>query len=634
MTITEIARLAGVSVSTVSKIVNHKDESISAETRERVLAVVKAHNYRPYASVPSGGRLGAIGVLMREHSGPIEQGIIAAATAKGYATAFRSCGHDQASLYANVNALIGLRVDGLILDDTDENGELRAAAARAGIPCIRIGSFESIGIIDDVSLEYEQYPAIDYERLGFAITEKLIEHGHAAIACLLADGARTRGFFQGYKRCLFEHGITLDTSLVFQDDEEPPMDKIAMHEFSGIVCSHFHRALELYKMASDLHYDIPYDLSVATLRGEEGSYPYPDISSISIPRRALGKSLAEYLIAHIEKTEPDAPVLEDFSLSSLGSIGMPYTSRTERIVTVGSINVDNYLMFDRMPHAGTSTTAPSSEMFPGGKALNEAIGVARLGHAAAIIGRVGNDPDADWLYKSLRDFQIDTVGIQRTKNAQTGQAYVFVPRSGDSMITIMAGANGALSADDVIANERLFSNARYCLVNTEVPLTAVEMALQTAHKHKLTTVMKPSAIANLSDSILKMVDIIVPNQDELDALCPGNTPYEDRARMLLDRGCRNVVVTLGAEGCLLLTGNTIQRIPAANVTAVDSTGAGDAFIAALVSYLSRGSSLEQAARIATYAAALSVTRQGVMPALADRTTLESFIRRIDPALLP
>lgn len=197
----------------------------------------------------------------------------------------------------------------------------------------------------------------------------------------------------------------------------------------------------------------------------------------------------------------------------------------------------------------------------------------------------------------------------------------------------MTGANDILSAQDVRACERAFAHASHCLVNTEVPLDAVRETLLLARKHGLLTIMKPSAVNTLPDDLMGKIDIMVPNEAELDALSPHDKSIDTKMRTLVEKGVGAIVVTLGAQGCKVLSHDTSKRIPAADLTAVDSTGAGDAFIAALASYLIRGYDLEQSARIATYAAGLSVTRQGASAALVDRPTLETYVHAVEPGLL-
>lgn len=620
MTITEIARLAGVSVSTVSKIVNHKDASISSETRERVLSIVKEHNYRPYATRTAGGRTGTIGVLVREHSGSMLQGIISAANRQGYTVSIRLC-EDATSLEQGLACLLSLHVDGLVIDSSIDSAAI-ADRAHGDTPCV---------LTDDPASPAS--PHIDYELLGFQATCALVERGHTAIACLAGPGSRTEGFVRGYRDALLDRGITFSNELLFSATDELPTAAFASHAFSGIVVSHFRDALRLYQIAEQLHYEIPYDLSVVSLKGTEEELVHPRVSTLEIPRRALGEALVDHLVSSIESTPLPAPFITEGTLDTSASIDIPFRSRAKRIIAVGSINVDTYLAFDQLPSAGAAAITPSSDTFPGGKCLNEAIGVQKLGHDVVAIGRVGNDADADYLFTALLESRVDTAGVKRTAGRTTGQAFVFVPRDGDSMISIVSGANEALTAADVRAQERLFTSGDFCLINTEIPLEAVREALVLARNNHVSTVLKPSAAKLIPPSMLALVDYLIPNQEELETLCPEQSDEASRARFLLSAGVGCVVVTLGSRGCLVCTSESAVEIPAMDVVAVDTTGAGDAFIAAFATYRAEGFSIEASARIANCAAGFSTTRQGASSALIDRTSLEAHLRNTAPELL-
>lgn len=171
------------------------------------------------------------------------------------------------------------------------------------------------------------------------------------------------------------------------------------------------------------------------------------------------------------------------------------------------------------------------------------------------------------------------------------------------------------------------------MIQTEIPLDAIMKAAELARKHGVTTVLKPSACSFLPTRLLKLTDIIVPNLEELNEICPGKESMEEKARYLLSQGIQIVIVTQGAKGCYICTDDFSCSLPAIDVISVDSSGAGDAFIATLVSYLLYDYDLISAAKIATYAAGLSTTRQGTTTALVDRFTLEPYIRRMDPKLL-
>ena len=627
MTIKEIAQIAGVSVSTVSKIMNNKDQSIRSETREHVLKIAKEYNYKPYSSIitSSSGKTLCLGIIFRNASAVHNSisGMIAAASSCGYSILTRESNNSVEQELKNILALLNMHVDGIIWEPVSPDSLDSARHIRhANIPYFIINS------------DIEHALNIDFQQMGYLATEALIKARHSEIACMLRNGNRTKSFFQGYRQCLFDHNIAFDERLVFYETDGLPISKITNHIFSGIVVSHYAAAIQLYKAIDTLHYAIPHDLSLVSLKDSlRIKTDYPPISTLPIPYYDFGTYVVDYLIHIIEKKDGIPKLALSFKLEHHLSIDIPYNSRLKKVISLGSINIDNYMNFDQLPHTGKTVTSPAASIYPGGKCINEAIGIAKLGHQVSAIGRVGDDADADFLYEYIKDYPVDTFGIRRSKGLKTGQAYIFVQKDGDSMISIMSGANNAVSSKDIIENERLFVNASYCLIQTEIPMEAIIKASHMAKKYNLITVLKPSACSSLPLELLQNIDIISPNLDELGEICPGGQSLEEKAGQLLSYGIKTVIVTMGAQGCYLREKNLECRIPSGNFTSVDSSGAGDAFISALVSYLLYGYEIVTAAKIATYAAGLSTTRQGTTPALIDKDTLESFIRQKEPELL-
>ena len=652
MTIRELAQLAGVSVSTVSKIMNQKDGSISAETREHVMSLAKEYHYTPYASVASkqSARSLCLGVLLRNaHEADLTlSGILSCASERGYSILLRSSDASLEEERKAIQAFINLRADGLIWEPVGkESAALSEELNRAGIPFLAsaLPAQSDERFLCPAFPVKKRIPVLDFAGMGFLLTEALIKKGHTDIACLLMDGTRTEHFYEGYRRCLFEHQIPFRNELVFSFENGIPVQKLSARQFSGIVVSHYAAALKLYEEAAALHYTVPYDLSVVTLRNDSRlPADYPPLSSLTIPHSAYGRQLCSFLIDALEKRPEQSDASDSretdsipFHLDHTRSIDVPFASRLKRIVSVGSINIDNYLNMETLPRSGKTVTAPASSMYLGGRCANEAIGAARLGHTVSMIGRVGHGGHADFVYSGLGEHTVDTRGVRRTPDANTGQAFIFVQKDGESMISVSAGANLSLTPSDILEQEYLFRGASCCMLQTGVPMEATLAAAETAKKHGLMTVLKPSSCSTLPMKLLSLTDIIVPNADELDELCRNLCPHssymEQKAAYLLSCGVGTVIATLGIQGCYIKNQETEFRVPAVPFPTVDNSGASDAFISALVSYLLYGYELRTAARIAAYAAGFSTTRQGVSPCMIDRSTLEAYIRQKEPALL-
>lgn len=627
MNIRELAKLAGVSASTVSKIMNNKDSSISPATRERVLRIAKQYNYQSYSSlIEKGTTTLTLGVVFRS---PITMnltldGILLAAQEAGYTILLRESGDDPEREAQNLSVLCSHHVDGIIWEFVNRDSEKNMALLeKYEIPAVIFHS------------EYGNAVNIDYEELGRQTTQTLVDAGHTSIACIKAPIPGRDAFVEGYQKCLFENHIPLENELIFEQIDNPLMQKIASHAISGVVSAHYETAARLYDAVRKLRYELPYDVSIVSLRDESMT---PDVlrqlSTFTIPHYAYGAYLCKRLVGEIERGETAPPAFHKTALlDSESTVGIPHNSRPKKITVVGSIHIDNYLTMDALPRTGMTVSSSLSSSYVGGKAINQAIGAAKLGQRVSVIGRVGNDVDSDTVYRALNITGVDSIGVKRCSGCKTGQAYIFVQRDGDSMISILSGANEALLPEDIRESDRVFENTAFCLVQTEIPMETVTEVCRTAKKHGAQTILKPVACSVLPEDLLRNVDIIVPNETEINAICPSADDLETQASLLLAAGVGTVIVTLGADGCFLKTGQEAEYFPAVPFDMVDASGAADAFISALASYLLEGRSLHTAIRIASYAAGFTISREGVTPSLVDKNTLESYVKQREPALL-
>ena len=629
MNIKEFARLAGVSASTVSKIMNGKDAGIRPETREHVLRLAKEYHYKAASFAGTDSRTLVLGIVTgsQKRFDMTLAGFLERASVREYAVLLKDSHGSREAERKNILAMLAMNVDGLIWEPvaSSDLSEIHTLIEKSNTPYRYLSS--------ECNREHA-LPSIDFDRMGYAACESLITRGHTDIACLLYEGSRSAGLLRGYRKCLYDHAVILNEDLIFRD-EDAMIGKIGADLFTGVVVSHYSAALRIYHRIRDLHYTVPNNLSIVALRNNLTGIPErrPLVSSIRIPFFEYGEYLAEHLIREIEKQPEPQPFSMPAGLDTDHSVGAPYPSSVKRVLSVGSVNIDNSLDFNELPRAGTAVTGSSLNVSPGGKCINQAIGAALLGHPVSVIGRVGDDTDSDGIYRTIREYAIDHQGLLRTEREKTGQAYIFIGKNGESMISLLSGANRMLSPDDMIQNRRLFSKNGFCLLQTEIPMPAVIEAARIAKEQHMTTVLKPSACDHLPDALLCNVDMLIPNRDELQLLCPEGNSLEEQADYYLKRGVPTVIVTCGAAGCYVRTAHISQSIPAIEITAVDVTGAGDAFISCLVSYMIDGYDTVRAARIATYAAGLSTIRKGTVPALVNRTTLESYILNKEPDLL-
>lgn len=306
---------------------------------------------------------------------------------------------------------------------------------------------------------------------------------------------------------------------------------------------------------------------------------------------------------------------------------------TARLVVVGSANTDMVVKLPRLPNRGESIIGGEFIMPAGGKGANQAVAAARLGAAVTFVARLGADVFGDACLAGLRREGIDTGCIGRDPDAASGVALIFVDEQGDNMLAVAPGANARLSPQDVDRAAPLIAAADAVVCQLEIPLQTVHHALTLARQAGVRTVLNPAPAQVLPLDLLRLVDVLVPNEHEVLLLCgESGLGIEQSANRLLQMGVGTVVVTLGAEGALVVgKGVTLQgkqRVPGYRVTAVDTTAAGDAFTAALACALAGAASdgdLPAAVRFANAVGALTVTRLGAQPSLPTMFEVQAFL---------
>jgi ribokinase len=279
------------------------------------------------------------------------------------------------------------------------------------------------------------------------------------------------------------------------------------------------------------------------------------------------------------------------------------------IAVVGSINLDLVVAVERHPTPGETVVGGDCRQLPGGKGANQAVAAARLGGKVAMVGRVGADAQGAWLREGLWTEGVDVEHVREDRQAPTGVAMIAVDARGENTIVVSPGANARVDARDVAAAAEVVRAAEVVLAQHEVPREAVAAAIATAGG---TVVLNPAPARGLAAP----VDVLVPNRGELETLAGGRGDPVTLARSIT--GARAVVVTLGAEGAVVVEGERAERVRAPHVEAVDTTGAGDAFCGALAEAMAGGATVVEAARWAVRVAAVSVTRLGAQGGLPRR----------------
>ena len=307
---------------------------------------------------------------------------------------------------------------------------------------------------------------------------------------------------------------------------------------------------------------------------------------------------------------------------------------TARVTVVGSLNMDLVIRSPRIPRPGETILAGQFRHVPGGKGANQAVAAARLGAQVSMIGRVGDDPFGHQLLENLAADGIDHTFVLRDGQAATGVALIVVDDAGENSIVVASGANMRLSPADVEAAETAIAGAHVLLLQLETPVEAVTRAAEIARAHIVPVMLNPAPACDLPPDLLALVDVLVPNEGEA-ALLAGRSVQslaeaEAAARALQEMGIGTVILTLGKQGALLAQGTGIQVFPAFDVQPVDTTAAGDAFLAGLAVALAEGKPTAEAVHWANAAGALATTRLGAQPSLPNRGAVEELLDTLRP----
>lgn len=616
MTIKDIARLANVSPGTVSKIINGKSDSIRPETCERVMAIVRQYHYSPsnYIRQLSKERTYKLALLLgSSFSKPaLMNAMIDAAKQYNYYPILCASGGRQAEENKFLSFLSNEPIDALLWEPASDLSQAHAQAESLDVPYLLLG---------DVHAPPQML--INFRAYGRMAAEALAAREHCRIAFLYGD-ERTENaiLFEGFRKHLLSRMISATEDDYLHYDPERVIDLVKAG-YTAAVCVGHEIAISLQQRLTRLNYLVPQDFSLLAITSERhpGDRAY---SQIVLPYREYSRFLIDHLISQIEHQEGNSAFTDDrVQEISPVTITTPRDYSPRHILVIGSIHMDINIRTALLPQLGQTIAAKTLQMIPGGKGLNQAVGIAKLGRSVYLIGRTGGDFDGVQIYDTLSKYHVHTEYVTQDEE-NTGRAIIHILNSGESAITIYNGANSNVSNTDISACSHLFRNAAFCLLSTEVPMEAILHAAKLARKNRVKIIMKPSVVSVLSDELLSMVDYFIPNEKEINLLCPDLTNHYEQCEYLLKKGVKRVILTLGERGCYLHAPDHTRLFPASEHAAADTTGGSDAFISALAVYLSENVELEQAIQAALYAAGFCVSRQGVVPALIDRESLDLY----------
>jgi ribokinase len=298
---------------------------------------------------------------------------------------------------------------------------------------------------------------------------------------------------------------------------------------------------------------------------------------------------------------------------------------SKKILVIGSSNTDMTIKSPRLPAPGETILGGTFVMGPGGKGANQAVAASRLGGDVTFICKVGRDMFGENAVKGYQKEGIDTSHTLYSDQA-SGTALILVDDSGENCIAVAPGANGDLSPADIDSVADVIKKADYLILQLEIPVESVLRAAKIAHEAGVYVILNPAPACKLPKEIFKYISLITPNQTE-SALMTGIEVKDEASRTKAiesfhKMGVKDVIVTLGSKGSLVCQGNEQIMVEALKVKAVDATAAGDTFCGAVCVALSEGKTLEEAARFATKASALTVQKMGAQSSIPYITDIK------------
>jgi len=301
-------------------------------------------------------------------------------------------------------------------------------------------------------------------------------------------------------------------------------------------------------------------------------------------------------------------------------------SKRPRIAVVGSANIDLTTFTDQFPKPGQTIFAQKFDLGFGGKGANQAVAARLCGAEVFMVARVGSDLFGPATIENFRKQGIDPTHVKQVEGLSSGVAPIFVEPNGQNRILVVKGANDALRPADVDAAAETLKTADCIVLQFEIPLETVYYTMRFAQKHDIRCIVNPAPAQPVEMSALKDLDYFVPNETEAEAITGLPVKNADDAKKCADKlltaGIRRVIITLGANGSLLMGRDVREHVPSFAVNSVDSTGAGDAFIGSFAVFLGEGLSELEAVRRANLYAGLSTTGVGTQKSFYDRASFD------------
>ena len=301
------------------------------------------------------------------------------------------------------------------------------------------------------------------------------------------------------------------------------------------------------------------------------------------------------------------------------------------ILVLGSINMDLTVTADEIPQVGETVIGKSFNQYPGGKGANQAVCAAKLKSKVCFLGKVGKDAYGDFMVKEMSSSGIDVSHIERSEMS-TGIASICVDSKGQNNIVVVPGANFSVDPSYIDRHKDTIEKCNIILAQHEIPVEVTEYAFTIAKKSGKTTILNPAPAEKLSESMINMTDILVPNEHELSRItglaCKSTQDIAKAARVLQSQGVKTIIVTMGKEGVMLLDKEGERVFPSFRVSAIDTTAAGDSFLGGFAASYAENKDMARAIVYGQMVASYTIQYKGAQSSMPSYEQFEAYQKTI------
>lgn len=637
VSIIDVAKLAQVSKSTVSRVINQPD-SVTEELRNRVQSAIKELDYRPNLSARSlvSNKTNYISLIIPDITNPyfpsLMRGVEDTAKKYGYTVIVSNSDNDRKSQEYLLSNMIEHRVAGIIFVSSEMGGEKIRKLTQSAIPFVLCDRVESEGKYDFIS--------VDHFRLAQEVTNRLIAMGHQKIVHIAGpqNVSSSEQRAAGYRYAMEQAGlvpyVTESASFTYETGQTV-MDQLLVSQTpTAVFAANDLIALGAIDSIKRKGLRIPEDISIIGC----DDIPYsamssPKLSTMQLPSYEMGAEAMEMLHGKIsgERTTIKHVYL-DYTFVERETTRVIVNSQDIHIAVVGSVNMDYSTRLLRRPVSGETILGGNLIISPGGKGANQACAAARAGASVQMIGQVGDDYNGRKMKTSMERMGVSTAGISVSPTEQTGAALITLDQSAENSIIVCPGANGTVSSEVICLALDALPELKLIMLQLEIPMDCILQTITYANHRGIQVFLDPAPVPadGLPTQLYSMLDYISPNSIEAEMLTGIHVCDADSARkaahFFLDRGVKNAIIKLGSQGVYAANADGEVLLPRFPVNAIDTTAAGDTFGGAFCARLVGGSTFGESLAFANAAGALSTTKCGAQQSMPSEAEILRFMQ--------